>query len=52
MDIEYRELNKIDLHKDLLKDFNRYQEVTYDWCPMPNGEYILVRNKLREKMLI
>lgn len=42
MDIVYRELNKQDLHRDLLKDFNRYQEVTNDWCPMENGEYALI----------
>lgn len=37
MDIVYRELNKQDLHRELLKDFNRYQEVTSDWCRMQNG---------------
>jgi ribosomal protein S18 acetylase RimI-like enzyme len=42
MDIVYRELNKQDLHRNLLKDFNRYQEVIYDWCPIQNGEYALV----------
>ncbi|BCJ98028.1 GNAT family N-acetyltransferase [Anaerocolumna chitinilytica] len=42
MDIAYRELNEQDIHNDLLKDFNRYQEVTNDWCRMQNGEYALV----------
>ena len=43
LNITYRKLIEADLHENLLNDFNRYQEVEYDWKKV-NGELKLVHN--------
>ncbi|MDL2287037.1 GNAT family N-acetyltransferase [Eubacteriales bacterium OttesenSCG-928-G02] len=43
MNISYRQLNKEDIHPEILKDFNRYQEVNKCWRKQ-NGEWVLVDN--------
>ena len=42
MIITFKEIKLNELHKDMLSDFNRYQEVMNDWFPTQNGEYVLI----------
>ncbi|MDF2543204.1 MAG: GCN5-related N-acetyltransferase, partial [Herbinix sp.] len=40
MEIIYREIHVNELDDNMLKNFNRYQNVLKDWC-YENGEYVL-----------